>query len=83
LTLTLSAGDATGPSIFTPTVDLPAGAYSWTVQARDAAGNTSPAVSPAASFVIGRIKPQILNSPNSLPLYFIFSLNLCSFEPLC
>jgi hypothetical protein len=35
------------------------GLYNWTVQAHDAAGNASPYVSPAASFVIEETNRQM------------------------
>ncbi|MCB0167376.1 MAG: DUF11 domain-containing protein, partial [Anaerolineae bacterium] len=39
-------------SVFTPTVDLANGVYTWTVRAYDAAGNASAYVTPAATFTI-------------------------------
>ncbi|MEM7030389.1 MAG: putative Ig domain-containing protein [Chloroflexota bacterium] len=42
----------TTDSVFTPTTDLPPGNYTWTVQANDAAGNSSLLVDPPASFSI-------------------------------
>ncbi|MFN8453940.1 MAG: Ig-like domain-containing protein [Anaerolineae bacterium] len=47
-----TASITTTVSSFTPTVDLPAAVYTWTVRAYDVAGNTSPYVSPPANFVI-------------------------------
>jgi hypothetical protein len=41
----------TTASVFTPTADLAGGAYSWTVIAHDAAGNSSTPAT-VASFVI-------------------------------
>lgn len=66
---TLSAQSATTQittiqSIYTPTVDLPSGSYTWTVQAQDASGNTSNTVSLGGNFEI------VIGTKNFLPLIF-------------